>query len=82
MYFSFVAKHEIKIYCFTNMHRQNQSLEKEIIYFLKIITCYPSTYAMDHPDLTVSNFLGNSIGPKMVNQSHRYLLHICLFSFF
>ena len=30
------------------------------------ITCDPAIYTMDHPDLTVSNFMGNSIGPKGV----------------
>ena len=40
----------------------NQSFEKEIQYFIKIITCDPSIYTMDHPDLTVSNFMENSIG--------------------
>ena len=33
-------------------------------FFLKIITCDPSIYPMDHPDLTISNFIGNSIGTK------------------
>ena len=30
--------------------RQNGSPEKEIEYCLKIITCDPSLYTMDHPD--------------------------------
>ena len=42
--------------------RQNQSSEKEIQYFLEIISCDPSIYKLDHPDLTLSNFMGNSIG--------------------
>ena len=33
---------------------QNQSSGKEIQYFLEIITCDPSIYTKDHPDLTVS----------------------------
>ena len=33
----------------------------------EIITFDPSIYTMDHPDLTVSNFMGNSTGPKRVN---------------
>ena len=28
--------------------------------FLEIIICDPSIYTMDHPDLTVANFMGNS----------------------
>ena len=27
-----------------------------------MITCDPSIYTMDHPHLTVSSFMGNSIG--------------------
>ena len=46
--------------------RLNQSLEIEV-YFLEIITCDPSIYTMDHPNLTVSNFMGNFIGLKKVN---------------
>ena len=40
--------------------KQNQSSEKEIqyFYFLENITCDPSIYIMDHPDLTVSNLMG------------------------
>ena len=45
--------------------RQNLSSEKET-FFLEIITCDPAIYAMDHPDLTVSNCMGNSIGTKRV----------------
>ena len=42
--------------------RQNRSSAKEIEYFLffEIITCEPSIYTMDHPDITVSNFMGNA----------------------
>ena len=52
--------------------RQNQSPEKEIYFFLEgggggIITCDPSIYTIDHTDLTLSNFMGNSIGTKRVN---------------
>ena len=47
--------------------RQNQFSEKEnIIFFLEIITCDPAIHSMDQPDLTVSNFTGNSMGPKRV----------------
>ena len=53
---------------------QNRSSEKEIQYFLEILTCDPSIYIMHHPDLTVSNFMGNSVGIKMVN----FLLSILL----
>ena len=33
-------------------------------YLLGIITCDSSKYIMDHPDLTVSNFMAHSIGLK------------------
>ena len=33
---------------------------------LEIITSDPSIYTIDHPDLTVSNFMENSIGPRRV----------------
>ena len=42
--------------------RQNLSSEKEVQYSLEIITCDPSIYTLDHPDLTVLNFMGNFIG--------------------
>ena len=42
--------------------RQNQSSEKDIQYILKIRTCDPSVYTMEHPDLNVSNFMEKSIG--------------------
>ena len=44
--------------------RQNQSSEKEIQYFLEIITHNLSIYTMDHPDLTVSSFMENPTGLK------------------
>ena len=44
--------------------RQNQSSEKEIQYFFECLTYDHSIYTMDHPDLTVSNFWGISIGPN------------------
>ena len=50
--------------------RQNRSSEKEMQYLLEIITCDPSIYTMGHPDLTVSNFLEYSIGPKRVRGWH------------
>ena len=34
---------------------------------MEIKTCDPSTYTMDHPDITVSDFMGNSIGIQRVN---------------
>ena len=34
--------------------------------FWIILPCDPSIYTMNHPDLAVSNFMGNSIGPKRV----------------
>ena len=51
--------------------RQHHSSEKKIQYFFEIITCDPSLYIIDHPDLTVSNFMGNSIGIKRVNWTYQ-----------
>ena len=47
--------------------RQNLSSEKEYNIFFEIIICDPSIYTIDHPDLTVSTFIGNSIGTQKVN---------------
>ena len=47
--------------------RQNGSSENEMQYYLEIITCDPSIYTMDCPDITVSNFMGNPIGTERVN---------------
>ena len=45
--------------------RHNQSSEKEIQYFKGNYNLSdPSIYTLDHPDLIVSNFMGNSIGTK------------------
>ena len=46
--------------------RQNRSSEKEMQLFLEVIICNPSIYTMDNPDFTVSNFMENSNGLKMV----------------
>ena len=35
--------------------------------FVEIITCEASIYTMDHPILTISNIMGNSIVPERVN---------------
>ena len=52
--------------------RQKQSSEKEIQYFLKIISCDPSIniHVMGNSDLNVSNFLENSICIKRVVKVH------------
>ena len=41
--------------------RQDRSLEKEIQYFFRIVTCDPSLYIMDHLDIAVSNFMENPL---------------------
>ena len=46
--------------------RQNQSSEKEIKYYLEIITYDPSAHTMDRPDFIVCNLIENSIGLKRV----------------
>ena len=43
---------------------KTQSIFRERNAFLKIITCDPSINTMGHPDLTVSNFMRNSLGYK------------------
>ena len=43
--------------------------DNKVIIFLQIITCDPSTYSMDHPDLIVCRFMENSIRLKRVNSS-------------
>ena len=48
--------------------RQNWSSEKDKKKFLEIISCDPSIYTRDHPNLTVSNFMANSNGLKSVKQ--------------
>ena len=44
---------------------QNQSSQKEIYFWGNY-----NLYTMDHPDLTVSNLMGNSFGTKIVNLPH------------
>ena len=49
----------------------SKSIFKKVIQYFGgggggIITWDPSICKMDHPDLTVSNLRGNSIGPKRV----------------
>ena len=39
---------------------------KKYIFFL-ILTCDPQIYTMDHTDLTISDFKGESIGLQRVN---------------
>ena len=51
-----IMQHFIRV--FTNQ----SSAEKNS--FLEIVSCNPSIHTMDHPDLTESNFMENSIGPK------------------
>ena len=45
-------------------NKQNQ--REKYIFVLEIITCDPSVYTMDHPELAVSNFMGNSISIQWV----------------
>ena len=44
--------------------------ERNVI-ILEIIACGPSIYIVEHPYLTLSNFMGNSIGTKRVNDLKR-----------
>ena len=54
---------------------KNNLQKKKYNILLEIITFDPLIYTMDHPDLTVSNFMENSIGPKRVKG---YSLHLIL----
>ena len=49
--------------------RQNRSTEEAKQYVLEIKTFAPSIYTMDHYDLTVFNFMGNSICTERLNFS-------------
>ena len=49
-------------------------LQRKKYNVLKIVTCDPSIYTMDHPDLTISNFMGNSIGTQS-EPAHEILVH-------
>ena len=42
--------------------RQKKHKKKTTQFILENMTCVPSIYIMDHPNLTVSNFMENSIG--------------------
>ena len=46
---------------------KDEFLQTKKYIFWGIITCDPSIYTMDHPGLTVSNFMEKSIGIKWVN---------------
>ena len=47
---------------------QKQSSEKDIQYSLKLITCDPSSYTMDHPKVIVFNRKDKSITEERVNE--------------
>ena len=51
----------MSVYTVISLLRQNPSLEKEIKYLFET-----SIYTMDHPDLTVSNFMEKSISLQRV----------------
>ena len=47
---------------------------------MEIVTCEPLIYTIGHPDLTVLNFIGNSIGTQRVNGHSVFyyvLLRVC-----
>ena len=63
--------------------RQKRSSETEIQQFYEIITCHPSIFIMDRPDLTVSNSIENSVG---LVRFYAHIIHlvsgiivVCLF---
>ena len=43
---------------------------KSIMYLLEMITCDSLIYIMDHPDLSISNFMENFIGQKGLTLLH------------
>ena len=47
-------------------------IEKIQYFWGKIVACDPSLDTMDHPDITVSNFMGNSIGFKRVKLQKKH----------
>ena len=51
---------------------QNISSEKETQHFWKIITCDPSIYTTNYPDLTVSNFRETPNGLQRVKPIARH----------
>ena len=79
-----VAFHQ-KLQC---LLRQNCSSEKEIQYHSEIIACDPSIYIKEHPDLTISNYKGNSIGLQRVKGYFKCLcsypvgLHVYILVYF
>ena len=74
-----VAFHQV-LHC---LPRQKQSSETKIQHFQEIITYHSLIYIMDHPALTVSNFMENSIGLIRVNAHIIHLISgiifVCLF---
>ena len=48
--------------------RQKQSSEKELQYFLEIITIDPAIYTIDNPDFIVCSLMANSIELKRVKE--------------
>ena len=58
------------MFCTVCLDKINLQRKKYNI-FLKIMTCNPSIYTIDHPDLTVSNVMGN-YGTKRVDIDHAY----------
>ena len=51
-------KHHLGLHCLLQL---KQSSEKEIIFYLEIITCEPAICIMDHPKFIVSNQKEESI---------------------
>ena len=64
-------RHFIRVYTvyLGKLHLQR----KKYNIILEVITGDPSIYTVDHPDITVSNFMEYSIGPKRVN--HHKVVH-------
>ena len=47
--------------------------DKEIYLSLDIITCDHAIYTMNHPDLIVSNLMGNSVDTQRVNKEWEHI---------
>ena len=61
-----IMQHFIRVFTYLSLLGK-MDLQKKKYNFLEIIICDPSIYTIDHPDLTISNFMRNFIGTQKVN---------------
>ena len=60
-----IMQHFIRVFTYLSLLGK-MDLQKKKYNFLEIIICDPSIYTIDHPDLTISNFMRNFIGTQKV----------------